>query len=123
MTSTQVIERIIQQGFSPSLWGFALAVEDEQLITVYHPSNWMTEEEVETPNLLDNILDDLKADYEVTLRDACSDLALFIVMQMDRDELLNFAVGYFEDEFRYSDLATVRDAAIVSGYVNPDIVR
>ena len=43
-------------GFDAQLWRESLASGDEELITLAHPSNWMVEEEVEAPGVLDAVL-------------------------------------------------------------------
>lgn len=50
------IEELIDRGFDGNAWLTALLEEDAEKITLTHPANWMTEEEIETPGKLSDIL-------------------------------------------------------------------
>ena len=65
MNTEAIQERIIAAGFDVERWQQALARktvgkvdwEREHEITLAHPVNWLTEEEAETPYLVEALLD------------------------------------------------------------------
>lgn len=51
-----VYARILGAGFKPMAYNRAVARGDEDAFSILHPVNFMTEDEAETPGLLDEVL-------------------------------------------------------------------